>query len=170
METILYTKALTGINAGENEVLDLFDDIINQASMALKNRSSYAKFAHYIPRALDFLNDLTIPQHIPHTGYEWTTEDMDDPSVDVTIRLIKRAVSYKDVYELKIDAYPLFFRAFFYTYHDGEYQYKIMTRAFIKTEKNPPIQQEAITETALKALAFYKNPKKKLILLKNENK
>lgn len=168
METILYTEAVTGENAGQNEVLDLFDMIINHATKNPDDRP-YVKFSHYIPQALDFLNGLTIPGNIPHDGYEWTTDDMDNPSMTVTFKLIKRAVSFKDVYELRINSYPLFFRTFFYTYHDGEYQYKIMTRAFIKTEQNPLIQQEAITETALQAMAFSRNPENNLKKLKHKN-
>lgn len=169
METILYTEALTGTNAQKNEVLDLFNYVINEASKVPPNRS-YAKFAHYIPLALDFLNDLTVPEYIPPAGYDWITEDMYNPGVNIPITLIKQAVSHRTVYELRIDALPLFFRVFFYTYHDGQDQYKIMTRAFIKTQQNPPIQQEAINDTAFQALVFDQNPKKNLNLLKNKNK
>ncbi|MBA4535537.1 hypothetical protein [Brevibacillus halotolerans] len=168
METILYTNAITGQNAGQDEVLDLLNDIIDR-SLLIPPERPYVKLAHYIPQALEFLNDLTIPKNIPYNGYEWITDDMDNPGVKVTFKLIKRATSFRDVYELRINAHPLFFRTFFYIYHDVEYQYKIMTRAFIKTEQNPSIQQEAITETALQAKAFYENPMRNLKNLKLKN-
>ncbi|MBD3921910.1 hypothetical protein H8B09_24325 [Paenibacillus sp. PR3] len=152
----------------QNEVEVLLNQIID-LSLQENPDPAYVALAHYVPLGMEYLRDLIIPTRLEQ-AIEWATSDIRDPDKQVHFKLILQTVSQRTVYEFRIDAPPLFFRAFFYIYNESvNRQYKIMTRAFIKDQKNPPIQQEAIQETALRANVFARDPIKNLRKLKLHN-
>lgn len=156
MGTIFFVEnKITGVN----EYYQLIAEVVARAKSGDK---IYIELAHYVAQGLDALKDINIPVNQSNYEYTWHTTDMWDASRPLSFTIVKQMASYSTVYEFRINWSERYFRTFFFIHNDGGEQYKIFVRAMIKEERNPPEVQQAIAETALHAIDFYKNPAKNL--------
>lgn len=139
-------------------VKEVKEDISEIISKAKDGDTNYQAVAAYIAQALDYLQDITIPEGDNTYLLEWDTIDVSDPERPLTFIIVKKVTSQPSVFEFRINWNPIYFRALFFMDDKDEEQYKFLTRSLLKQEKNPPELQQKIIETEMVAAMYKQNP------------
>lgn len=145
--------------SGKKEVID---DIAKIVAKAKAGDKSYQAVSHYIMQALHYLKDIKVDENDKKYFHKWKTTDVWEPTRELEIKIVLKAISQPSVFEFRINWEPLYFRALFFVDDVNKEQYKFMARSLLKEEKNPPELQQKINETEWVSQMYNKNPSKYL--------